>query len=194
MKKFFRHRQEYCNRKFLSHEVNATAFFSLVKDCVDKWPSEIGLSQDFRVVVLSTFRDPIQMAVSLIQQLCNKNLEKRSESLLKACKACRYDEETEEWLKVIDFVTLQLQNSYQVATWNTTSDRISDQNRRLQILTLDSTDLDDFFRAWLPKLWNEANTSHLNPEDVSFCRFAAPSVMLRAMDRAQAFYRQLLVL
>lgn len=68
MRNFFQSRDYYCDSKFSSHQVNATDFFRAVNECVYRYPVERNVPQP-RVVLLTTFREPIQMTLSQVSVL-----------------------------------------------------------------------------------------------------------------------------
>lgn len=183
MNKFLRLRDEYCAAKFSSHQVNHADFFNIVDHCVNQWPQEQSLPLQ-RAVVLTSFREPVEMIVSLIHQQCNRNLHKRTERQLAACNACNYDEYTDVWDEFVDEITGQLEAAYHISRYDSATAINLDQ---VQILVLETPDIDNFFAQWKPEMslksFNKAKNHH--------CDFRPAAEMFHKAARARDFYRQL---
>ena len=65
MRNFYRSRDEFCGNKFSSHQVNASDFFRAVDECTRRYPMDRAVPAP-RVVLLTTFREPIQMTLSQV--------------------------------------------------------------------------------------------------------------------------------
>mmetsp|Transcript_13925 Transcript_13925/g.26693 ORF Transcript_13925/g.26693 Transcript_13925/m.26693 type:complete len:335 (+) Transcript_13925:152-1156(+) len=184
MRNFFSNRDYYCGNKFSSHQVNATDFFRAVTAC---YPTEANLSSS-RLVLLTTFREPNQMLLSQIHQMCNKNYFRRPQHIIDTCKACDYNNGTEVWDGMIQEVNDQLQGSWQVSrvflgSLNTSVSLPADTT----ILTLESSDITAFFERYKPDL----KLKQANRERLDVCEFRITSEMARKLRSAQFFYRQL---
>ena len=63
---FQRYQEEMCEAKYTAHQVNSTVLFKMVDECVNKHPVRKGRSQKPRAVILSSFREPIQLTISWV--------------------------------------------------------------------------------------------------------------------------------
>jgi hypothetical protein len=159
MQKFFRKPGRYCGKKFSSHQVNASSFWLAVDECINHWPKENGLPPQ-RAVVVTSFREPIEMTISWIHQVCNKNRSKRSEEVLAACDVCNYTEHTDVWDTLIEEATSELKSVFHVARGDTDLERI-------QILSIDTPYINDFFDTWKPDMIRK----RVNPEKRGIAAF-----------------------
>ena len=204
MRKFFQFRDFFCSQKFSSHQVNASAFFDAVHECIYNYPAEQSLRTP-RLVLLTSFREPIQMTVSQIHQMCNRHPDRRSPRVLAACQACTYENFTDVWDEMIQDVTNQLQASWHVSRLripsgtNSSSDAPPDDSlvaiptRQVSLpqdtimLTLETDDITAFFTKYKPKFKLKQRNQALHDT----CNFRPTSAMTQKLYRAQAIYRQL---
>ena len=217
MEVFREKRDYYCGEsKFSSYQVPAEDIVRVVNECVNRNVSDKSLPEH-RAVVLTTFREPIQMLMSFvsisepvssavaivaatltpvlslfpcqIHQVCNRNAKWRTQRVLDACKACKYEEYTDVWDNIILSVTDQLESAWKVSRMFVHDVGLSfvlpDTTR---VLALDSSDITDFFGRFKP----EHQLKNINLEDTKTCNFRMPSEMPRKLVHAQKLYRQLI--
>ena len=104
--------------------------------------------------------------------------------------ACDYNNGTDVWDEMIQEVTDQLQAAWQVSrvfvleSLHTASVSLPSDTT---ILTLESSDVSDFFGRYKPAL----TLLQANRERLDVCEFRITSEMARKLRPAQTFYRQL---
>ena len=191
LEKFVSRQSYFCHAKFSSWQVHSEEFWGVVDKCSQMLYKTSDTSwNETRYVIFTTFRDPIEMLVSHINQHCNKNLNRRTPRVLEACMACNYSSHSDVWDEYVDEINRQVSSIYNVTTVraHSLSNVIFD---RLQVFTLQPSEIDIFFRTWNPP--NYQTLVHKNPEDLSNCNFQIPSAMMKNLRPAQELYRRLLM-
>lgn len=130
-----------------------------------------------RALVLTTYREPIQMTVSDIHQICNKNLHRRNQQTLQACMNCNYDMDHEYWDALIDRKTEQLRGAHIVSRM---------QVEHVDVYSMHVSEIDGFLQL----LTNSTVQPH-NVEKTLECNFRVPSSMMRRVVAAESIYRNL---
>lgn len=118
--------------------------------------------------------------------MCNKNAFRREKYILDACAICDYNNHTDVWDEMMQDVTDQLQAAWQVSQLQTHSDQIQLPSDT-QILTLENSDITDFFARFKPGHPVKA----VNQEKLRICNFRPTSAMTKKLAQAQKIYRQL---
>lgn len=185
LKDFKKRRSQFCHAKFSSWQVHSDEFWGIVHSCAEML-SEEPSGNKTRWVVLSNFREVIEMTVSHIHQRCNKNLDRRPPRILAACQACNYSEYTDVWDGYVDEINRQVDSVFKVAHY-LAPNQLSMPWDRIQVFTMEPNDIDDFFYQWNP----DYKFPPQNAEELSTCNFRVPSIMMKKLRPAQALYRQL---
>ena len=192
--KFVSRQTYFCHAKFSSWQVHSEEVWGVSDKC-----SQMLLNNTFddslnhtRYVIFTTFRDPIEMLVSHINQHCNKNLDRRTPRVLEACMACNYSSHLDVWNEYVDEINLQVSSIYNVTTLRSQLHSTTLNFDRLKVLTMmQPSEIDAFFQTWNPP--NYHNIVHKNSENLSHCNFQVPSSMMKHLRPAQELYRQLLM-
>ena len=179
-------RKYFCHEKFTSWQVHSDEFWGVVQSCARMLLKDPVAGNRSRWVVLTTFREVIEMTVSHIHQRCNKNLDRRSPRIMDACRACNYSQYTDVWDDYVAEINRQVTSIYNVAHYLAPNATALPMDR-IQVFTMEPNDIDDFFYQWNPKFQFPAK----NPEDHSLCNFRVPSSMMKKLRPAQELYRQL---
>lgn len=197
MHKFDKHPGLHCGRKFSGYQVGWLDFLKVVRHC-----------QHAKVLILTSFRDPVSLMVSWIHQMCNKLDGKRSPEVLSACRSCNYNDgnatHAAVWKSMADETLRQLQNVHRVAqfpqriqNWNRLEPlgykpkqwpRVNTTRDYVKVFTLELSDVSDFFTQWHPHF---PYPQPRNPEDLHTCNFYTPSALIKYLRPAQEWYRQL---
>jgi hypothetical protein len=172
--------EQLCRRKFVSWQVDSRTFFRFVRTCARQYLQHPKL----RLLLLTTFREPIPMTVSHIHQICNKNADRRSARVVAACTRCSYDEYRDVWDGYAEEINRQMEAVREVAHLQTNCSLPWEQT---SVFTMEAGDLSVFLQAWLP----DQTFTPYNPENKNVCDFAMPSTMMKSLRPATAIYRQL---
>lgn len=180
----------YCAQKFTSWQVNDAEYFRVLAKC-RKWSLSQGKSR--RVVVWTTFREPVSMFLSLVHQMCNKNLNKRTPAKLKACLHCDYDVMTHVWEWYVETVTRQIHGSYRVSHLQTDAVAKGVNAATLynisHVVTLEPNDLNAFWDGYTNH--TNATLPRSNPEKLWHCSFRPSTELVKALGPAVNVYRKL---
>jgi hypothetical protein len=173
LKKFRDDPEHYCAQKFTSWQVSKGKFIEIVNTCRRLRPNS-------RTVVWTTFREPISTFVSLVHQMCNKNVYKRDPDKQKACEVCDYNSETAAvWLEYAQSVEWQIKGAYNTSHFFLDAPDVT-------TVTMEPNDLNGF--------WQEYTNTSLhssNSEKLSLCSFRPTSHLVKALRMAQNVYRHL---
>ena len=175
----------FCKPKFTAYQVNAEQFSRIVDICVNQYPSTPP-----RVVILTTFREPVQLSTSYIHQMCNKHREARTPRQLEACGACQYENYTDVWDSIANSTSNLLQDSWEVSRLvlgNNTSALRASLPPDTTVLAMETNDITDFFAAYD----SQHKMRPSNPERLAYCNFHVPSAMMRRLKEGGYYYRQL---
>jgi len=182
MKRFRESPKAHCTRKFSSYEVGSNNF---LKEVVPTCQSVPQGNTTARAIVLVTFREPHERALSNIHQMCNKNFYKRPKETRQACRRCSYDKDTKFWNEFVETANEQYNGLYQVATASMLNARV---------LTIDLVDLSRLYEELFAVTQHAAfnvSSSHANPEKTSLCNFGFTSDVFRGLRPASGIYRNL---
>lgn len=143
-----------------------------------------------------------------------KNINKRKPVIREACTACTYENATALWHSFSFIIERQIAGSYRVSRWlrqdydavyeaaydtkyrneNHTSVVFVDTSHirldpeRLQILTLETNDVDSFLWHWQPEaIFHVANSEHLG-----YCEFSLTTELIKSLRPSLSIYRKLL--
>jgi hypothetical protein len=164
-----------------------------------------------RMVILATFRDPIQRTLSAIHQICNKVFDKRSPRTQQACSQCSYEKDTEFWDNHTTHTNQLYDSLYKdVILWQEEKNKHVNPTDNgagvgvgivdLKLLTLDNVDITPCFTKlvdWLSPPYSirlrEIQDKHQvkNPELLQRCDFGFHSVMMKHLAPSIAIYRNL---
>ena len=174
----------YCSRPFSSYQTNQKFFIeNMVETC-----KQLGK----RVVVLTSFREPLARALSWIHQQCNKNLERRSSEVLEACQRCTYADDPDfynQYKSLQGLDALMLSNR---TFWSGMDGH--------GMLAIDNVDLNEFFHLLegaLPNSYEEQfkklfkSTQAKNVEKTQLCNFRMPSSMMKNYSDEILLYRKI---
>lgn len=182
-------------------------FKEVVAACQDADPQR-------RTLVLTTFREPTTTLLSYIHQMCNKNLNNRKPLIREACTACTYENSTTLWRSFAFIIERQIAGAYRVSRWlrpdfdaayesaynvryrnsSSTSVTFVDTShihldtQRMQVLTLETNDVDSFLWHWQP----DAIFDVANPELKGECAFKLTTELIKALRPSLSIYRKLL--
>jgi len=152
-----------------------------------------------RMVILATFRDPIQQSLSAIHQMCNKFFHRRSPMAQQACRQCSYEKDTEFWENNTigfnevydslykDVILWQVENNVHV---NANDNGVGVGIVDLKLLTLGNVDITPCFTKlvdWLSPPYSTRLRENLqdnenqvkNPELLQMCDFGFHSAMMK---------------
>lgn len=102
LQRMVRNPKQFCGRKFSSYQVNSDDFMFAVGYCLawhekqqqikksTKKKKNIQPTSKPHILLMTTYREPISMALSDIHQMCNKNLKRRSQRVRNACGQCQW--------------------------------------------------------------------------------------------------------
>jgi hypothetical protein len=172
----------YCSRKFGVYEVDGPQFSDIVSACVDLY-SQQQQSKQQQAVVITTFREPIQMTISLIHQICNKGFNKIKEEQQAMCKRCLYHADPAFWDHFTKKITTVFEGIEQVVKMD---------HPNVQVLALDNSMMDTFFDM-LEKKLDETfpKAAKPNHEKTSVCNFGMTSKMMKDLSAAELMYKNL---
>ena len=206
--KFLESPEEYCKLKFSSWQMFDDEFLEVVHTCQQADPQR-------RTLLLTTFREPSRTLLSYIHQMCNKLIHKRTARLRQACEVCRYENSTDVWHFLAFIIDRQITGAYRVsrslmdtgdqdeyylhhnATTATvtvytphehTVQNFTLDKTRLQVLTMETNDVDSFLWHWQP----EGIFGVANPEKAGQCSFSLTTELLKQLRPALSTYRKLL--
>lgn len=185
-------RTQYCTAKFSSYQILGKYMEGLATSCmfVNNGGKRKGNDIKSRTVILTSFREPIQRCLSSIHQMCNKNLDGRSNATLMACRECKYDVDNDQTLPVWDKVINMTLDHYAGVEFVT---KLRLDNVR--VVSIDMLDINSFFDRLRVKLkpsgLDVPETPWRNPERKSVCSFSMPSEMMKLLAPAQSVYRNL---
>lgn len=176
LSKFRNETEHYCAQKFTSWQVSFRKFYEVVETCRRmRGPAA-------RNVVWVTFREPIATFVSLVHQMCNKNLAKRDPDKLQACEVCEYTNETAAvWKEYAQSVEWQIKGAYQ------TSHKFLTVPNTTTVI-MEPSDLNEFYVAYHN---GQRTLQSSNPERNSMCSFRPTSNLIKAMRVSNQVYRRL---
>ena len=176
----------YCSRPFSSYQTNQKFFIeNMVETC-----KQLGK----RVVVLTSFREPLARALSWIHQQCNKNLERRSSEVLEACQRCTYADDPDfynQYKSLQGLDALMLSNR---TFWSGMDGH--------NMLAIDNADLNEFFHLLegaLPASYEHQfkflfeHTQAKNEEEIEVCNFRVPSAMVKNYKDELLLYRKIVL-
>lgn len=173
LEKFRNETERYCAEKFTSWQVSKNKFTEIVETCHKIRPKS-------RTVVWTTFREPISTYVSLVHQMCNKNVYKREPHHARACEVCDFTNETAPvWLEYAQSVELQIKGAYHTSHYFLNDDRVTS-------VTMEPNDLNGFWKAF-----TNDNMRPSNKEENSLCSFRPTSQLVKSLREAQDVYRRL---
>lgn len=178
VERFQKHKDQFCKAKFTSYQVLGDVFEGILSECEPS--SDGGWS-----IALTSFREPIQRALSSIHRTCNKELGKRSGEKMEACLRCSYDDDKDIWDKHVQ----KTNKMYKGVAYTS---RIRMPNVR--IMTIDTVDIDAFFeklQADMSPKWNVSLSVVKNAEKVGTCSFGMKSPIFKALAESEAIYRNL---
>ena len=186
MNKFLNNTNRYCNKKFMSLQVDGKKSRQVIEMCRNK-KSRMGKP----TVVLTAIREPISRLLSFIHQQCNENSKLRPKEIQKACRNCNYEDDVEIWDDIANRsnnVYYQYQNLKLFATLENT-----------KVLYIDTHDIDDLFNKlleWMPEWEGDVilgkNEKQLfNPEKLQLCSFGLKSPMIKALKPSLEIYSNL---
>ena len=116
--------------------------------------------------------------------MCNKNAFRREQYILDACAVCDYNNYTDVWDAMMQDVTNQLQAAWQVSqllqSTTTTTSHVN-LPADTHILTLENSDITDFFARFKP----EHPLKAVNQERLNNCNFRPTSAMTKKLAQAQ---------
>ena len=164
-----------------------------------------------RMVILATFRDPIQQSLSAIHQLCNNFFDFRSPAAQQACSQCSYEKDSKFWDKKTIHTNELYDSLYKdVILWqeemnkydNANDDGVGVGKVDLKLLTLDSVDITPCFTKlvdWLSPPYSirlrekiqDKEHQVKNPELLQTCDFGFHSVIIKHLAPSIAIYRNL---
>lgn len=174
MAKFRDDPERYCNQKFTSWQVSTNKFCEIVDTCNKLQPGR-------RTVVWVTFREPISTFVSLIHQMCNKNVYKRDDDKRIACEVCAYTNETAwAWNEYAQSVENQLKGAY------LTSHRYLNATYNMETVVMEPNDLNAFWEHYSGR-----QLVHSNKQTSSSCSFKPTSELIKSFGTAQNVYRRM---
>lgn len=173
LEKFRLDPERYCAQKFTSWQVSKNKFTEVVETCQKLRPQS-------RTVVWTTFREPISTYVSLIHQMCNKNVAKREVHHAQACDICDFTNETAAvWLEFAQSVELQIKGAYYTSHYFL-------NNTAVKTVTMEPNDLNDFWQTY-----TEGPMKLSNKEENSLCSFRPTSQLVKSLREAQDVYRRM---
>jgi len=176
----------YCSRPFASYQTQQKIFTeTMVETCKQLRK---------RVVVLTSFREPLTRALSWIHQVCNKNLRWRQEDELRACERCTYEADLDFFNR---FKTLQGLDATMLS--NSTFWSIMHGH---DMLAIDNADLNEFLHLLelaMPESHEEQfkklfkSTQAKNVEKTQLCEFSMPSSMMKNYSDEILLYRKIVL-
>jgi hypothetical protein len=173
LKEFRADPEHYCAQKFTSWQVSKGKFIEIVNTCRRLRPNS-------RTVVWTTFREPISTFVSLVHQMCNKNVNKRDPDKHKACEVCDYNNETAAvWLEYAQSVEWQIKGAYNTSHFFLDAPDVT-------TVTMEPSDLNGFWQEYTNTTLHSSNS-----EKLSLCSFRPTSHLVKALREAQNVYRHL---
>ena len=187
VKKWFEENpSRYCNKRFSSYQTYHDIFAHVI---VEKC-KQLGK----RVVVLTSFREPLTRAVSWIHQICNKNTRKRTSEVLEACQRCTYADDPDfynQYKSLQGLDALMLSNR---TFWSGMDGH--------NMLAIDNADLNEFFHLLegaLPASYEHQfkflfeHTQAKNEEEIEVCNFRVPSAMVKNYKDELLLYRKIVL-
>ena len=193
MEKFLKFSRFYCAAKFTAYQVRASQFETVISECMKYYSTlyeEKNVSSKKSIVILVSIREPASRTLSNIHQLCNKNLNRRSETLKQACASCDYEAHPEEFDKIV-----QTTNKDYLGIMRTIQ-QASKYGGRVKSLSFDTDDIDRMF-GMLQESLNESSNhtfplnEKTNPEKHSKCNFGMKSRMLKDLAVSREIYRNI---
>mmetsp|Transcript_8458 Transcript_8458/g.15692 ORF Transcript_8458/g.15692 Transcript_8458/m.15692 type:complete len:331 (-) Transcript_8458:120-1112(-) len=176
----------YCRRPFASYQTQQKIFTeTMVETCKQLRK---------RVVVLTSFREPLTRALSWIHQVCNKNLRWRQEDELRACERCTYEADLDFFNR---FKTLQGLDATMLS--NSTFWSIMHGH---DMLAIDNADFNEFLHLLegaLPASYEHQfkflfeHTQAKNEEEIEVCNFRVPSAMVKNYKDELLLYRKIVL-
>jgi hypothetical protein len=195
LERFNKNSISYCTKqKFQSYQVNGSTFENIVKRCMDIYTQQ-NQSQPQRVVVLTSYREPIARTLSSIHQVCNKNADRRSQSTLEFCDRCSYETDSEYWMGYVDRFNNDYEQLYDHVVRSDYLKSCASKNK-MELLAIDSADVSRFFsqlKDALPVTYHAAleQPSVYNPEEKARCSFGVTSDMIKGLALSTDIYRNL---
>jgi len=179
MGRFFENPDFYCRLKFSSYEVFGDQFRSVVETCMKLLP-------DSRAIIFFTYREPIARLISNINHLCNKQLWKRKEALLRFCRRCVYAPDTEVFLN--HFIEREHNGKYMYIHNLTEMDV-----RNVEVIFMDTMDINRCFEKLKLDLQPDFNLTLLynNIEKNTKCDFSVTSAIVRELAPSTMIYRNI---
>lgn len=177
-----------CRGKFSSYQIQGGNFPRLVQRCHEINSQASGSHTPPRTVVLSSYRDPVQLASSLIHQICNKYHSIRSDETKRACETCQYEADAPYWDGFVDLINDQFKGIWDVTTGLARS--AADGTDQVQVLSIDMLDINSLFDR-LSQNGFKIRSKRSNPEDKSTCSFSMPTEMMKGLKPSYEMYRML---
>ncbi len=184
MKKFRQNASHYCQKKFMSLQVDGKQFKQVVQKC-----RNIDSRVNKPIVVLTATREPIARLLSGIHQICNKNLWTRSDDAQKACRTCNYDSDAEFWAKFPKLSNEMYRSQYDFVLHSLAL------LENVNVLYMDTRDIGDLFDRmleWMPEFEGDVilgDEETFNPEALTTCNFGLNSALIKALSPSLDIYR-----
>jgi len=132
MKTFHKNAAAFCRAKVFSYQCTGEEMRVAVETCMKLNPRS-------RAIVLVSYREPISKFVSLVNQICNKRFEERSEEVQSFCRSCDCRDSDSTQLK--NFIENTNKAFLSVSS-------ITQMNlNEVQVLLLDTYELSEFLKA-----------------------------------------------
>ena len=187
VKKWFEENpSRYCNKRFSSYQTYHDIFAHVI---VEKC-KQLGK----RVVVLTSFREPLTRAVSWIHQICNKNTRKRTSEVLEACQRCTYADDPDfynQYKSLQGLDALMLSNRTFWSGMDGHGMLAIDNADFNEFLHLLEGALPDSYEHSFKKLFEGKQTQ--NVEKTQVCNFRVPSAMMKSYSDEVLLYRKIVM-
>jgi hypothetical protein len=162
-----------------------------------------------RMIIVTTYREPIARAVSKVHQMCNKKNDTRSKFITNLCTRCSYYDDAdyynnwflnhESGLPDLYYGMLTNRTFWSSAMGDDSDGGAGGSSVVDGLLAIDIEDLDPFFEnllSTLPSGYEERlsdNSKDIkqNVENKMFCDFMAPSAMMKQMSETTSLYRKI---
>lgn len=176
---FEKNAEVWCRLKWFSYESNGYQMRKIVETCMRLNPRS-------RAIVLFTYREPFSRLVSLVNQICNKVIGRRSVEMQSFCKRCDCRESNSTMLK--EYIALT--NEMYLSVLSITQVNLNN----VKVMALDILELSEFLNALnLEPSFTHFDTSSIvkNPEETQSCNFCITSEIMRELAPSMGVYRDL---
>lgn len=170
---------DFCNAKFSSYQVSSP---DLINTIIPTCMKETG--SDARVIILVSFREPLQRSLSYIHQMCNKFQRHRNKVTRQACSRCSYEQDLEFWNDHIQHFNQEYKELQEVTTAKLDN---------ASVLSVDMVDLSLLYDKLFAVTHHEAFAipQTTNAEATQRCNFGLKSGMFRGLAPSSEVYRNL---